>query len=645
MYRDTNPSDNGSDGNLYCVNGNIGGLSGSGVAGTCYCRCNIGFGDPNCATCAAGYSGTTCAADDCVATSTPTDDGSDGNFYCVNGGSLGGTTGFCTCTSCDTGFTGDSCESQFVQVSSMTELTNRVDYTGSSILENGMTALLSVKLYNCSAPSAICNHYDAMLKTSNLNGYVRCTEDDASCIIDGEATRKGMWVKGNLYGNKLTIRALTFQNCFSAHGGAGVELASGVCDLVLCHFQNNVAGYGAGIAIYQITVTFNLFGTSFTNNIANSADCNDISNIGGLGAYGTINIHSTCPSPHYSHPPIKGKSRKSSVQPLPKWTSQTSNLQLASKPLKFHQDRAVLSFEGSVFGPPHSFYCVSCPSGYSGNFPNCVPELCLATSTLTDDGSISSQAKFYCINGGEIGGSVGSCSCTSCNTGFDGVNCANPHHVDDMEGLFNTISNAKGDVSIEHAETGNYIMANNDTVILAVRAYRCSEGICAKGYDNYMLYTEDLHGEMKCVQDYASCVLDGESANKGMTLIGTGDAKFTVRAISFFNGVGTNFGGGGMAISGGAVVDLILCHFTNCNSKHATLGGGAILVLGVETTVNTFGVSFLDNEATISAGNDIMNHPNDPGSITLHETCPPPYQSNNPTQGKFTKIFYEALRY
>jgi hypothetical protein len=193
-----------------------------------------------------------------------------------------------------------------------------------------------------------------------------------------------------------------------------------------------------------------------------------------------------------------------------------------------------------------------------------------------------------------------------------------------MEGLFNTISNAKRDVSIEHAETGNYIMANNDTVILAVRAYKCSEGICAKGYDNYMLYTEDLHGEMKCVKDDASCVLDGESANKGMTLIGTGDAKFTVRAISFFNGVGTNFGGGGMAISGGAVVDLILCHFTNCNSKHATLGGGAILVLGVETTVNTFGVSFLDNEATISAGNDIMNHPYDPGSITLHETCPPP---------------------
>ena len=289
------------------------------------------------------------------------------------------------------------------------------------------------------------------------------------------------------------------------------------------------------------------------------------------------------------------------------------------------------------FGDPN---CATCEAGYSGT--TCAADDCVATSTPTDDGS---DGNFYCVNGGEIGGSVGSCSCTSCNTGFDGVNCANPHHVDDMEGLFNTISNAKGDVSIEHTTTGNYIMPNNDTVILAVRAYRCSEGICAKGYDNYMLYTEDLHGEMKCVQDYASCVLDGESANKGMFVAGTGDAKFTLRAISFFNGVGTNTGGGGMVISGGAIVDLVLCHFTKCISKNAILGGGAILVLGVETTVNTFGVSFLDNEATISSGNDITNNLSNPGSITLHKTCPPPYQSNNSTQGKFTKIFSEALRY
>jgi hypothetical protein len=104
----TNPSDDGSSGDFYCINGG----SVGGSSGICTCTgCNLGFGGPNCAVCAAGYSGDDCGtADACVLTSTATDDGSDGNFYCINGGSVGGTTGSCTCTGCDTDFGGSSCE-------------------------------------------------------------------------------------------------------------------------------------------------------------------------------------------------------------------------------------------------------------------------------------------------------------------------------------------------------------------------------------------------------------------------------------------------------------------------------------------------------------------------------------------------------
>ena len=88
-------SDDGSDGNFYCINGgNIGGFT-----GLCSCTsCNTGFGGPNCATCPEGYSGSPplCSPDPCQASSTSTDDGSDGNFYCINGGDIGGTTGSCT---------------------------------------------------------------------------------------------------------------------------------------------------------------------------------------------------------------------------------------------------------------------------------------------------------------------------------------------------------------------------------------------------------------------------------------------------------------------------------------------------------------------------------------------------------------------
>ncbi|GMH73847.1 hypothetical protein TrST_g1917 [Triparma strigata] len=51
-----------------------------------------------------------CTGDPCVASTSPSDDGSDGNFYCINGGTAGGLPGSCTCASCNTGFGGSSCE-------------------------------------------------------------------------------------------------------------------------------------------------------------------------------------------------------------------------------------------------------------------------------------------------------------------------------------------------------------------------------------------------------------------------------------------------------------------------------------------------------------------------------------------------------
>ena len=98
-FASADASANGSDGNFYCVNGGVVG----GTTNECTC------------TCTAGYEGTNCqivseTASACVASDTPTEDGSDGNFYCVNGGVVGGTAGNCTCTSCDVGYEGASCQ-------------------------------------------------------------------------------------------------------------------------------------------------------------------------------------------------------------------------------------------------------------------------------------------------------------------------------------------------------------------------------------------------------------------------------------------------------------------------------------------------------------------------------------------------------
>ena len=49
-------------------------------------------------------------AGSCTASTVSSKDGSDGTFYCINGGNVGGTAGLCTCTSCNAGYEGASCQ-------------------------------------------------------------------------------------------------------------------------------------------------------------------------------------------------------------------------------------------------------------------------------------------------------------------------------------------------------------------------------------------------------------------------------------------------------------------------------------------------------------------------------------------------------
>jgi len=90
-------SKDGSDGEFFCINGGtIGGTTGS-------CTCH---------SCDAWYNGASCqtSATLCTASSDSSKDGSDGEFYCINGGTIGGFTGSCSCTSCNAGYSGSSCQ-------------------------------------------------------------------------------------------------------------------------------------------------------------------------------------------------------------------------------------------------------------------------------------------------------------------------------------------------------------------------------------------------------------------------------------------------------------------------------------------------------------------------------------------------------
>merc|ERR1740130_778347 len=95
-----------------------GGTGTSRTTETVAVACNDGYSGSGNATCTADVgnptatfaSFTPCAANDCIATIAFADDGSNGNFYCINGGVIGGTTGACSCTQCDSIFMGGSCE-------------------------------------------------------------------------------------------------------------------------------------------------------------------------------------------------------------------------------------------------------------------------------------------------------------------------------------------------------------------------------------------------------------------------------------------------------------------------------------------------------------------------------------------------------
>jgi predicted outer membrane repeat protein len=196
-----------------------------------------------------------------------------------------------------------------------------------------------------------------------------------------------------------------------------------------------------------------------------------------------------------------------------------------------------------------------------------------------------------------------------------------------MDGLFNTVSSY-----------GNNKMANGDTAILADGSYKCSEGTCT--HSDRMLWADDLNGEVKCVEDNASCVLDGEDARKVIVVQGTGSGTLILRALTFDKGhaiYGATYGdsyGGGILMKDGAIVTIELCVFSNNRAAHSSLGGGAIYVATSGGTINAYGTSFNGNTADSWNGSDIYRNSYSTGTITIHNTCPSPYSSNTPIQGK-----------
>ena len=97
-------------------NGSVGNCTNSLASGsTCQPTCDSGYTVSGTSSCDAGtLTAATCSANLCSTSTDSTKDGSDGTFYCINGGTVGGTAGSCNCTSCDAGYEGVSCQAELL---------------------------------------------------------------------------------------------------------------------------------------------------------------------------------------------------------------------------------------------------------------------------------------------------------------------------------------------------------------------------------------------------------------------------------------------------------------------------------------------------------------------------------------------------
>ncbi|GMI14252.1 hypothetical protein TrLO_g13075 [Triparma laevis f. longispina] len=192
----------------------------------------------------------------------------------------------------------------------------------------GLTLSISPALQLGTTEGTLCEkthsvgYISQILFLENLHGTIKCANDDASCYLDGENTRRVMDLKSTA-GLKLTISAITFKDGTALYGGGMyIYNANVILDLEFCVFTNCKALYttpprngGGAIYVEHNLVTVNVYGTIFTGNTADSGHGDDIFRNPWVNPvtpwvnpkfYPIFTVHNTCTSPYSSLSPIQG---------------------------------------------------------------------------------------------------------------------------------------------------------------------------------------------------------------------------------------------------------------------------------------------------------------------------------------------------
>ena len=176
-----------------------------------------------------------------------------------------------------------TCPQTLEEVGAQPDLYNKISMSGTARMANGDTVVVSSGNYE--AGSTAYSH--TIFYLYGLYGYIMCTDDELSCVLDGSGTRQVMTVKGTS-GSVLELRSLVFSNGFGEYGGGFRIYSSAQVSLVMCSIQQNEGTtMGGGIDVYNPDTVVDLYGVSFSGNMSPKGP--DISSLSG-----TVTIHSTC---------------------------------------------------------------------------------------------------------------------------------------------------------------------------------------------------------------------------------------------------------------------------------------------------------------------------------------------------------------
>ena len=373
------------------VSGTFSGTYGDPYASGCVCHCNTGYVG------AASYG---CGiALTCVDTENPSDDGSNGNFYCEDTGSVSGTTGNCLCT-CNAGYEGDGCATpkQCVGTEAATTTAGEIHCVSSTGSVSGTTGNClctcnaGYEGAGCATPKQ-CVGTEAATTTAgeihcvSSTGSVSGTTGNCLCTCNAGYEGAGCATPKQCVGTEAATTTAGEIHCVSSTGS--VSGTTGNC-LCTCN-----AGYeGAGCATPKQCV-----GTEAATTTAGEIHC--VSSTGSVSGT-TGNCLCTCNAGY------EGAGCATPKQCVGTEAATTTAGEIHC-----------VSSTGSVSGTTGNCLC-TCNAGYEG--AGCAtPKQCVGTEAAT-----TTAGEIHCVSStGSVSGTTGNCLCT-CNAGYEGAGCATP---------------------------------------------------------------------------------------------------------------------------------------------------------------------------------------------------------------------------